>query len=227
MRVFFNPKVSHSSTSYALFLHHICKEYFLLGAPPPHLLVCNHSLKILRGGNGFGSFVTAGKSFEHSSPEVAVFRRVCLQGWFLAGAWEFGFLKVPCISDNDFFCLRHWMPAFILGGWNFESYDFGLCACNQPSVKSLDFESPTSFSGQRHCTHVDSLLVDSSRLPVKCLFCWPILLYISIIVVLQVPLANHWMCRWLWDLSVSFLATLNSNTALKSRTCLWNLEVFS
>ena len=41
------------------------------------------------------------------------------------------------------------MPAFILGGWNFESYDFGLCACNQPSVKSLDFESPTSFSGQR------------------------------------------------------------------------------
>ena len=103
------------------------------------------------------------------------------------------------------------MPVFLLGVWNFDSYDFGLCVSNQPAVKSLDFESPTNSSGQRHCTTCRKPVGRFLQIPCEVSSPgWSYCISLSITVVLQVPLANHWMCRWLCDLSVSFLASLNS-----------------
>lgn len=72
------------------------------------------------------------------------------------------------------------MPAFLLGVWNFDSYDFGLCVSNQPSVKSLDLRVQRTPLGRDIAQHVENLLVDSSRLPVKYLPPGPVLLYISL-----------------------------------------------
>ena len=150
MKVFFYPQVSPSSTSYALcfFITSVRSIFHLV----PYLLVCNHSLKILCG-NGFGSFVTV----QARVLNTAALGLLSLDGSVCrAGSWlepeNLVFEKFLAFQITLFFCLRHWMPAFLLGVWNFDSYGFGLCACNQPSVKSSEFESPTNFSGQRHCT---------------------------------------------------------------------------
>lgn len=89
---------------------------------------------------------------EHNRPDTAIFRKVCLQGWPLAGGLESWHLHCSLTDKADGQCDFSCTPVFHPGIWH-----FGNCQAEDvyamTTNKILRHWVFNGLPGQKHCTH--------------------------------------------------------------------------